>query len=130
MFSFWKCHLPLSKLFKTDTQKIKSLYNKQPQLLTACLTESNRTPKEEPAPQEKPKQNKHPAIPELTLFLSNNSAAATGSKVVSSSTTKQYEEQKKEKKRNSGDSSKVVSYMPLQNALSVCIKRKNPLHIH
>jgi hypothetical protein len=70
------------------------------------------------------------SLPLSLLFLSNNSAAATGSKVVSSSTTKQYEEQKKEKKRNSGDSSKVVSYMPLQNALSVCIKRKNPLHIH
>lgn len=83
---------PSFKAFQNrHTQKIKSLYNKQPQLLTACLTESNRTPKEEPAPQEKPKQNKHPAIPELTLFLSNNSAAATGSKVVSSSTTKQYE---------------------------------------
>ncbi len=65
---------PSFKAFQNrHTQKIKSLYNKQPQLLTACLTESNRTPKEEPAPQEKPKQNKHPTIPELTLFMSNNS---------------------------------------------------------
>jgi hypothetical protein len=56
-----------------NSQKIKSLYKKQQQLLNACLTESNPTPKKEPSPQEKPKQNKHPAIPELTLFLSNNS---------------------------------------------------------
>jgi hypothetical protein len=64
---------PSFKAFQNrHTQKIKSLYNKQ-QLLNACLTESNPTPKKEPPPQEKPKQNKHPTIPELTLFLSNNS---------------------------------------------------------
>jgi hypothetical protein len=43
---------------------------------------------------------------------------------------RKMEQKKKKKKKNSGDSSKVVSYMPLQNALSVCIKRKNPLHIY
>jgi hypothetical protein len=71
-----------------------------------------------------------------SLQSEENAFLLTIEKVFGCSKNLQFEqpwrkmEQKKKKKRNSGDSSKVVSYMPLQNALSVCIKRKNPFHIY
>ncbi len=84
---------PSFKVFQNrHTQKFKSLYNKQQQLLNACLTEPNPTPKKAPPPEEKPKQNTQQFL-NSHYFLTTTvcTAAATGSKVVSSSTTKQYE---------------------------------------
>ncbi len=90
---------------KQTHTKIKSLYNKQQQqLLNACLTELNPTPKKEPPPPEKNQTktntqqflNSHYFCPTTVC-----TSAGTGRRGVSSSTTKRYkgtEEEEEEEK--------------------------------